>query len=108
MIIICTMKKERYKTKRKRNVYSDSFMQEVQDKLETGMFLIKAVVDFDFGPSSIQIELESENGKSVVMKCRKTDFREEYVGRKVSVEYENPFIFGIFYQILSIRPLEEK
>jgi len=77
-------------------------------KQYTGIFLVKAVVDSDFGPSFIQIELEPENGKSVVMMCGKNIFRKEYVGRKVSVEYENPFEFGIFYQILSIKPSEEK
>ena len=77
-------------------------------KQYTGIFLINAVVDSDFGPSSIKIELESENGKSIVMMCGKNIFRKEYVGRKVSVEYENPFEFGIFYQILSIKTLEEK
>lgn len=74
----------------------------------TGVFLVKTVADSNFGPSSIKIELESENGESVVMMCRKVFFRQEYVGKKVSVEYKNPFKFGIFYQILSIRPLEDK
>ena len=74
----------------------------------TGIFLVKTVADSDFGPSSMKIELVSENGESVVMMCRKVFFRKEYVGKKVSVEYKNPFKFGIFYQILSIRPLEGK
>ena len=73
----------------------------------TGTFLIKAVADSDFGPSSMKVELESENKESVVMMCRKVFFKKEYVGKKVSVEYKNPFKFGIFYQILSIKPLEE-
>lgn len=72
-----------------------------------GIFLIRAVVNPDFGSSIIQIELESEDGKSVVMGCKKTDFREEYIGRKVRIEYWNPFEFGVFYQILTMEVLEE-
>ena len=70
-------------------------------------FIVKAVVDSHFRPSAVKIELESENGKSVVMGCKKTDFREEYIGRKVRVEYWNPFEFGVFYQILTMEVLEE-
>lgn len=72
-----------------------------------GIFLIKAVVDPDFGSSTIKVELEPENGKSVVMGCKKTDFREEYIGKRVRVEYWNPFEFGVFYQILTMEVLEE-
>lgn len=72
-----------------------------------GIFLIKAVVNPDFGSSTIQVELEPENSKSVVMGCKKADFREEYIGKRVRVEYWNPFEFGVFYQILTMEVLEE-
>ena len=76
-------------------------------KQYTGTFLIKGVADSDFGPSFIKIDVESEDGKTLTMWCRKVFFREEYVGRKVLLTYGNPFKFGVFYQIFSIRLEEE-
>ena len=73
----------------------------------TETFLVKVIVDSNFGPFAVKIELDSEDGTSVVMGCKKTDFREEYIGRKVRVEYWNPFEFGVFYQILTMEVLEE-
>lgn len=72
----------------------------------TGTFLVRSVDNPVFGPHRMKIELESEDGKSVVMGCKKSVFREEYIGKRVRVEYWNPFEFGVFYQILTMEVLE--
>lgn len=73
----------------------------------TETFLVKAIVDSNFGPFAVKIEFESKDGKSVVMGCKKSVFREEYIGKRVRIEYWNPFEFGVFYQILTMEVLEE-
>lgn len=73
----------------------------------TGAFLVKSVIDPDFGPYHMKIELEPKDDKSVVMGCKKSVFREEYIGKRVRVEYWNPFEFGVFYQILTMEVLEK-
>lgn len=38
----------------------------------TGTFLVKSVIDPDFGPYHMKIELEPKDGKSVFMGCKKS------------------------------------
>ena len=51
--------------------------------------------------------VETADGKKIAMGCKKSLFRLEFIGKLVEIEYYNPFEFGVFYQVLSLKKAED-
>lgn len=73
---------------------------------EKGIFRILKIEDHHFG-ASIKIMVETADGKKIAMGCKKSLFRLEFIGKLVEIEYYNPFEFGVFYQVLSLKKAED-